>query len=159
MMTQTLVLATTLGKVSLQDIHEHLAGFDAIGIALSSLAGFWLLLLQSIGVLVVARWARWPLSHLSLPVLAWSFRATWLQTQSFEGGGQSHAVFFVSGFLEAGVALVFVVAILALAVAFRADLQASRLDQLSWLSGLLAVATVIVDWTFLALFVVPWPES
>jgi len=153
----TFVLATSWGKVSLQDVIEHLSSYHSAGLVRASLSSYWVVFVLSIAVLATGLWQSWRVSHLSLPLLFWAFKTSVELTGHFSLGFP-HVVFYASSFLEAVIALVGVIGLVALAVT-RLDVRgASRSDLALLLCGFLAASTVVLDGVFLLMFVVPFPK-
>ena len=136
---------------------DYLSSFEGGGAFVTAFEAHWPLLLFSAAVLAVGRFARWPDAHFSIPFLAWAYQMCrqlwWLFDPHVP-----EAIFFVAHLLEGAFALMLVLVLVAGAVAWRPAGSTTRVDRFSWLSGLLAVTTVIVDWTLVLVILVPWTE-
>lgn len=150
------LIATSGRGPSQEEIFEYISSVASPELLISAGREFTVPLLFAAAVLVVGRLGQWPAAHLSLPVFGWGFKMTTVHLAWFD----SHRLLsahLVHALLEGLVALVAVVALVALAVGFRSARRADRFDLWPWLSALLVVVTVIVDWAFLFLVVTPWP--
>jgi len=127
------------------------------GLLPAVLETFWPVLLFSVGALFLGRVARWPSAHLSLPFLFWALWCALLQYSWF-WRVHAHLQELASILLEAALALVMILVLEALVVVFWVPLRFRRLDLICWLSGFLAVSTVVVDGAMLVLISQPLLE-
>ena len=138
---------------------DHLSSYVDLGVFAAVLDTFWPVLLFSAVVLTVGRLASWPAVHLSLPLLAWAWKMTWELQDLWFGGHIPQAIFFAVHFLEGAIALVLVVALVGLAALVQGPGSPGRIDRVSWVTALLAVATVIADWALVVIVIMPWGEG
>ncbi len=115
----------------------------------------------AVGVLAVGRLRDWPAAHLPLLLLGWAYQMT-RTLESLEFNYEPyHPEIFLLPFLEGVVALVVVLCLVAVAVAIRSPRsrgRTGRVERYSWISALLAIATVPLDWAYVStLFLVPSP--
>lgn len=128
---------------------DFLYAYISPGPYASALSAFGSVLLFSVLVLASGRFLNWPPGHFAVPILAWAFKLAadgleWLAP----GMVVEHPLPVVANVLEGAIALVAVVVLISIAAAFQVPVRPGRLDRLFWLSGLLAVATVFIDWMF-----------
>lgn len=143
---------------SLEEAVQYAAEIVSPGFLLAALEEYSVTLFFSVSVLAIGRVANWPAAHFPVPILGWALKMTTAQLWLFDSHllASGHIkTYLIRTLVEGVVALVAMLVLIGLAVVSRSPGRVERLDLFPWLSVLLAVSTVIVDWAFILLVVTP----